>query len=637
VGVRKNQATLSAAEKAAFVAAVKALKANGQYDVFVQQHRTAFMSGASDPAHGGPAFLPWHREYLRRFERALQAIDPSVSIPYWDWTVDRSTTATLWGTDFMGGNGSGANQQVTTGPFAHSTGQWTLTVLDPGETRPYLRRAFGAMGSLPTTQGVTNAQAVTPYDSAPWNRSSNTSTSYRNRLEGVIHNPGHMWVGGSMMDMSSPNDPVFWLHHCNIDRLWADWQRLHPTEPYLPPSGTAGVVAGHALDDPMPPWQGEVPPPTPRSVLNHTAMGYTYDTDPALPSGPQAQGDDMQPGEVLNPGQSIKSANGRYTFVYQTDGNLVLYDGGTALWASGTDGRPVGVCIMQADGNLVIYGPGVQPIWASNTWQHPGSRLVVQDDGNVVIYRPDGVPVWATNTWLPTGPRATGDDMQPGEVLDPGQQINSANGRYTFVYQTDGNLVLYDGGTPLWASATDGQPVGVCIMQTDGNLVIYARAGLALWASNTWQHPGSRLVMQDDGNVVIYRPDGTPVWATNTWLPTGAGATGDDMEPREVLQPGQSIKSANTRYSFVYQTDGNLVLYDNGTPLWASGTDGRPVGVCVMQDDGNLVIYARGGAALWASNTWQHPGSRLVDQDDGNVVIYRPDGTPVWATNTVQP
>ncbi len=118
---------------------------------------------------------------------------------------------------------------------------------------------------------------------------------------------------------------------------------------------------------------------------------------------PAAQGDDMQPGEVLYPDQSITSASGRYRFIYQDDGNLVLYDGGTALWASGTDGRPVGVCIMQGDGNLVIYARGGDPIWSSDTWQHPGSRLVVQDDGNVVIYRPDGTAVWATNTWLPTG------------------------------------------------------------------------------------------------------------------------------------------------------------------------------------------------------------------------------------------
>ena len=376
------------------------------------------------------------------------------------------------------------------------------------------------------------------------------------------------------------------------------------------------------------------------------AVNFMY---PVLPTGPTAQGDHMQPGEVLNPGQAISSANGQYTFIYQGDGNLVLYRNldGRPLWASNTSGRPTGICIMQGDGNLVIYDPNVNPLWSSDTWQHPGSRLVAQDDGNVVIYRPDGTPVWATNTVqpiFPSGPAAQGDDMQPGEVLNPDQSISSANGQYTFIYQGDGNLVLYRNrdGQPLWASNTSGRPTGVCIMQGDGNLVIYDPNVNPLWSSDTWRHPGSRLVAQDDGNVVIYRPDGTPVWATNTVqpiLPSGPAAQGDDMQPGEVLNPDQSISSANGQYTFIYQGDGNLVLYRNrdGQPLWASNTSGRPTGVCIMQGDGNLVIYDPNVNPLWSSDTWQHPGSRLVAQDDGNVVIYRPDGTPVWATNTVEP
>lgn len=126
-------------------------------------------------------------------------------------------------------------------------------------------------------------------------------------------------------------------------------------------------------------------------IIANIAMAFQQKEFESKPS--------MQPGEVLNPDQSITSANGRYRFIYQGDGNLVLYDAGTPLWASGTDGRPVGVCIMQDDGNLVIYARDGQPIWSSDTWQHPGSRLLVQDDGNVVIYHPDGTAVWATNTW----------------------------------------------------------------------------------------------------------------------------------------------------------------------------------------------------------------------------------------------
>ena len=67
----------------------------------------------------------------------------------------------------------------------------------------------------------------------------------------------------------------------------------------------------------------------------------------ALPGGPIATGADMAPGEVLYAGQSVSSANSRYVFVYQTDGNLVLYGPAGALWASNTNGAPVGVAIMQ--------------------------------------------------------------------------------------------------------------------------------------------------------------------------------------------------------------------------------------------------------------------------------------------------
>src|SRR5215213_3964568 len=178
--------------------------------------------------------------------------------------------------------------------------------------------------------------------------------------------------------------------------------------------------------------------------------------------------DTLNPEDSLRPDGSITSSNGRYTLIYQGDSNLVLYDSSwRALWASNTNGQPTGVCIMQGDGNLVIYDPAGNALWASGTDQYPGSRLVVQDDGNVVIYQPEGRPttagnidliVWATNTVQlpppPTGPTAQGDDMQPGEVLNPDQSIISSNGRYTLIYQGDSNLVLYDPNKALWASNT---------------------------------------------------------------------------------------------------------------------------------------------------------------------------------------
>ena len=150
---------------------------------------------------------------------------------------------------------------------------------------------------------------------------------------------------------------------------------------------------------------------------------------------------------------------------------------------------------------------------AAESAQNTDERPVT---GNAVIYQPNGHPVWATNTWLPSGPTAVGDSMQPGQVLNPGNSLTSADGRFRFVYQGDGNLVLYQGNQAPWASGTNGRGVGVCVMQGDGNLVIYLRGGHPIWASNTNGDPGSHLVVQNDRNVVIYKPNGSPVWATGT-------------------------------------------------------------------------------------------------------------------------
>ena len=287
MGCRKNQSTLSPAEKAAFANAVLALKAAlsiagtaSRYDDFVQEHIDS-MTGGNAWAHRGPAFLPWHREYLRRYELALQEHDPNVTLPYWDWTVDNTSTSSIWNADFMGGDGTGADDEVETGGFAHAAGNWDIT-LGPGPA--YLQRAFGqwpGAGSLPTPTQVDDCLDQVPYDASPWNTA--VAASFRNRLEGwtgagSIHNRVHLWVGGSMLPESSPNDPVFWLHHCNIDRLWAQWQREHPAEAYRPQGGVGDTgPVGHNLNDSMQPWGGTT---TVASTLDHHAMGYWYDTDP---------------------------------------------------------------------------------------------------------------------------------------------------------------------------------------------------------------------------------------------------------------------------------------------------------------------------------------------------------------------
>jgi hypothetical protein len=364
-------------------------------------------------------------------------------------------------------------------------------------------------------------------------------------------------------------------------------------------------------------------------------LGVPYDR---LPSGPSGTGSNLNPGEMLAPGESIASSNGRYTLVYQQDGNLVLRAAdNAALWASNTAGKPNGVCLMQADGNLVCYAPEGTAAWDTGTSGNPNSRLSVQDDGNVVIYRPDGAAIWATHTNRSPVP-STADHIDAGQYMERGGSIVSPSGQFSLLYQSDGNLVLYrDSGVALWAANTSGTDAGSCTMQADGNLVLTTPSGAPIWASSTAGNPGSRLVVQDDGNLVIYRSDSVPIWATNTNIPKGTPGTGDVLNPGEGLTPDEYIMSSNGQFMFVFQRNGNLFLYRaDGKQLWSSGAPGRTAGSSIMQEDGNLVIYLPGGTPAWSTNTWGNPGSRLVVQDDGNVVIYRPDGVPIWATQTSQ-
>lgn len=115
---------------------------------------------------------------------------------------------------------------------------------------------------------------------------------------------------------------------------------------------------------------------------------------PAAPPAAPTSPDTLYPGRQLDPGSQLSSADGRYTLVMQTDGNLVEYVADQPVWASGTY-DPGSVLQAQADGNVVIYGPGHVAVWATNTDQ-PGSVLVVQDDGNIVVYAPGHTAVWAT-------------------------------------------------------------------------------------------------------------------------------------------------------------------------------------------------------------------------------------------------
>jgi tyrosinase len=294
IAVRKDVKDMTAQEKKDFVDAVIKLKHTRSpfgknkislYDVFVYYHRRV-SNLKRDGAHRGPAFLPWHREFLYAFEAALENVSgkDDLAIPYWNWT-DPASTAAVFGEDFMGGNGvAGKHHAVMNGPFRK--GRWRIRVaegaasdnpfepdVDQVADHPYIQRAFGSseehgVKDLPTAAEMERVLAVTEYDSKPWNKNSDPRFSFRCALEGWgrpdavddrgAHNQVHLWVGGEWKERggtqlgtisgaASPNDPVFWLIHSNIDRLWTGWEADHGFQ-YEPEKG-AGL--GHNLRDPL--------------------------------------------------------------------------------------------------------------------------------------------------------------------------------------------------------------------------------------------------------------------------------------------------------------------------------------------------------------------------------------------------
>jgi tyrosinase len=260
------------------------------YDLFVIWHHLAMMRmtppGQNDrnAAHSGPAFLPWHRLMLLLLEFQFQRVlgDDEFGLPYWDWAADgdlpsaQQRTAPIW--ELIGGSGS----PVPDGPFTpdrfrvriDSDAFGRLRTADRG-----LNRRLGVDSpSLPTTSQVTQALAQTTYDLAPWSRAS---SGFRNRLEGWrplpgpgLHNRVHVFVGGDMAPATSPNDPVFYLNHCNVDRIWEAWM-VRRGRVYQPPATASAELNLHRLDDPL--FSVLIRQPITAAQLLDVSDFYTYD------------------------------------------------------------------------------------------------------------------------------------------------------------------------------------------------------------------------------------------------------------------------------------------------------------------------------------------------------------------------
>lgn len=143
--------------------------------------------------------------------------------------------------------------------------------------------------------------------------------------------------------------------------------------------------------------------------------------------------------------------------------------------------------------------------WEQNIWDHAGIEHIFHALKEARHGSSGGGPL----------PPASSEWLESGHSLKPDQFRKSSDGRYTLLFQLDGNLVLYGPDGAIWNSKTyNAEPMEVS-MQGDGNVVLYVKAqdgsGKAVWNSRTYGHDGARLLVQNDGNVVLYDVNGLPV------------------------------------------------------------------------------------------------------------------------------
>jgi tyrosinase len=255
VRVRKNANLLTSGERTRVVSALATLNSagTGAFTRFRDMHREL----TSAEAHGLPGFLPWHRAYLLDFERELQRIDPSVSLPYWRFD---QPAPNLFSPDFLGvSDTSGIVRFSSSNPI-----QFWRTDGQSGISRwPFFNTA---------------TQIPNVIDENATLRLGGPGALYSgfDDMEATPHGRAHTSFGGFVGSIdTAARDPLFFLLHANVDRLWAKWQwffrRFNTTStatyPFLGVAGNAGSARiGHNLFDTMWPWNRDTVPPRPTTA-----------------------------------------------------------------------------------------------------------------------------------------------------------------------------------------------------------------------------------------------------------------------------------------------------------------------------------------------------------------------------------
>lgn len=144
-------------------------------------------------------FLPWHRVYLYYFERIARAAlnDASFTMPYWDYTAPA--------------------HRALPAPFRDTSSPLY---------RKHRKASVNLGRPLDEGQGSPSPLNLGCFDQQNYLASGGTTQGFCLNLDSGLHASVHVLVGDrqGMGDITwAANDPIFWLHHANVDRLWASW------------------------------------------------------------------------------------------------------------------------------------------------------------------------------------------------------------------------------------------------------------------------------------------------------------------------------------------------------------------------------------------------------------------------------
>jgi len=217
--------------------------------------------------HGDWYFLPWHRGYVDMYEKAAMTLikNDKFAMPYWDWTTLRNYPAAFTDPTYKGKpnplyvpnrNDPPTQRNALTGGNA-----LTDALVGPDVMRRiYKETVFEAFGTSRNPQQRDLDPRWVP-----------AGGGRQGILESTPHNNVHNNIGAFMPQSNSPRDPIFMMHHSNIDRIWAYWSALgrqNSTDPLWlnMPFANNYIRADGSLYS----WLV-------KDLQSTAALGYTYD------------------------------------------------------------------------------------------------------------------------------------------------------------------------------------------------------------------------------------------------------------------------------------------------------------------------------------------------------------------------